>query len=200
LARKVLRARAGARGAAGCSLYGVWLKRCPFCHSSCSPARIRGRSRELVPRVNCGSTEEGRKGALVRALWARSNTTIPYITLVITSLAVERAAARHQPFHREDGLCFILSFSSRLGAKTVGRPQQCGRCLLPASRRLACPPYAPPLAPRRHSTSRAHRGARTRAPHSAVRGAQAEECSHTSTLEPVAHAKERSRASAVGTF
>ena len=56
----------------------------------------------------------------MRALWARSNTIIPYITLVITSLAVERAAARHQPFHREDGLCFILSFSSRLGAKTEG--------------------------------------------------------------------------------
>ena len=37
----------------------------------------------------------------MRALWARSNTIIPYITLVITSLAVERAAARHQPFHRE---------------------------------------------------------------------------------------------------
>ena len=31
-----------------------------------------------------------------------------------------------------------------------------------------------------------------RTPHSAVRGAQAEECSHTSTLEPVAHANERS--------
>ena len=37
----------------------------------------------------------------MRALWARSNTIIPYITLVTTSLAVERAAARHQPFHRE---------------------------------------------------------------------------------------------------
>ena len=37
----------------------------------------------------------------MRALWARSNTIIPYITLVITTLAVERAAARHQPFHRE---------------------------------------------------------------------------------------------------
>ena len=47
-------ARRGAvrsRAAAGCSLYGVWLKRCPFCHSSCSPARIRtvptGRSKAL---------------------------------------------------------------------------------------------------------------------------------------------------------
>ena len=45
----------------------------------------------------------------MRALWARSNTIIPYITLVITSLAVERAAAaRHRPFYpivdREGGL------------------------------------------------------------------------------------------------
>ena len=69
---------------------------------------------------NRARSAQGREGALVRALWARSNTIIPYITLVITSLAVERAAARHQPFHREDGLCFILSFSSRLGAKTEG--------------------------------------------------------------------------------
>ena len=56
----------------------------------------------------------------MRALWARSNTTIPYITLVITSLAVERAAARHQPFHREDGFCVRLNFSFWLGAKTEG--------------------------------------------------------------------------------